>query len=148
MTSVANDFALYLRFAGNKQNNIKIVYTPWENLKKTGDMATGQVGFHQQKMVRRRAVEKRKNEIVNRLNKTKEERFPDLQAEQQQRRVEIEREKAAQARMKAEAEKAELKRLKEEKEARSYDLLYDEEKLTNAADMAKLSVDEYEEDFM
>lgn len=28
---------------GNKMNNIGIVYTMWSNLKKTGDMAVGQV---------------------------------------------------------------------------------------------------------
>ncbi len=29
---------------GNKMNNIVVVFTPWSNLKKTGDMAVGQVG--------------------------------------------------------------------------------------------------------
>ncbi|KAI9591825.1 protein Y54G11A.2 [Syncephalis fuscata] len=38
---------------GNKLNNIRIVYTPWSNLKKTGDMAVGQVSFHNHKLVRR-----------------------------------------------------------------------------------------------
>lgn len=28
---------------GNKMNNVDVVYTMWENLKKTGDMAIGQV---------------------------------------------------------------------------------------------------------
>jgi hypothetical protein len=32
-------------------NNVSIVYTPFTNLKKTGDMAVGQVGFHSQKKV-------------------------------------------------------------------------------------------------
>jgi hypothetical protein len=31
---------------GNKKNNLSIVYTPASNLKKTGDMAVGQVSFH------------------------------------------------------------------------------------------------------
>ena len=31
---------------GCKVNNVTIVYTMWSNLRKTGDMATGQVGFH------------------------------------------------------------------------------------------------------
>lgn len=30
-----------------------VVYTPWSNLKKTGDMAVGQVSFHNHKLVRR-----------------------------------------------------------------------------------------------
>ena len=32
-------------------NNINVVYTPWANLKKTGDMDVGQIGFHLQKAV-------------------------------------------------------------------------------------------------
>ncbi|AQK94027.1 hypothetical protein ZEAMMB73_Zm00001d010425 [Zea mays] len=63
---------------GNKVNNIDVVYTPWYNLKKTPSMDVGQVGFHNPKLVRTIKVEKRINEIVNRLNKTKVERKPDL----------------------------------------------------------------------
>ncbi|PIO68068.1 hypothetical protein TELCIR_10159 [Teladorsagia circumcincta] len=55
---------------GNKMNDVGIVYTMWENLKKTGDMAVGQIGFHDHKKVKRCVVAKRINEIVNRLNKT------------------------------------------------------------------------------
>ncbi|KAA3458005.1 pentatricopeptide repeat-containing protein [Gossypium australe] len=68
---------------GNKVNNIDVVYTPWSNLKKTPSMDVGQVGFHNSKMVRTVRVEKRINEIVNRLNKTKVERKPDLKAEKE-----------------------------------------------------------------
>ncbi|KAH8504342.1 hypothetical protein H0E87_011847 [Populus deltoides] len=68
---------------GNKVNNIDVVYTPWANLKKTASMDVGQVGFHNSKMVRTVRVEKRINEIVNRLNKTKVERKPDLKAERE-----------------------------------------------------------------
>ena len=55
-------------------NNVTVVYTMWANLRKTGDMATGQVGFHKKGEVRNVVVEKRINDIVNRLNKTKEEK--------------------------------------------------------------------------
>jgi hypothetical protein len=54
------------------------VYTPWSNLKKTGDMEVGQVGFHNTKLVKKEKVEKKKNDVVNRLDKTKREEFPDL----------------------------------------------------------------------
>ncbi|XP_049377897.1 uncharacterized protein LOC125842621 [Solanum stenotomum] len=63
---------------GNKVNNVDVVYTPWQNLKKTASMDVGQVSFHNPKMVRTVRVEKRINEIVNRLNRTKVERKPDL----------------------------------------------------------------------
>lgn len=44
---------------GNKRDNITIIYTPWRNVKKTGDMAIGSVMFHNDQKVRtdsRRAV--------------------------------------------------------------------------------------------
>lgn len=41
-------------------------------------MDVGQVGFHKDKEVKKARVEKRINEIINRLNKTKIERKPDL----------------------------------------------------------------------
>ena len=37
--------------AGNKRNNISIIYTPWSNIKKTGDMAVGSVTFHNEQKV-------------------------------------------------------------------------------------------------
>lgn len=78
---------------GNKKNNITVIYTPWDNLKKTPGMETGQVTFHNHKKVKRVYVEKRINEVVNRLNKTKVERFPDLLQEKVQR-DKIDRKKA------------------------------------------------------
>lgn len=70
---------------GNKKNGITVIYTPWDNLKKTPGMETGQVTFHNNKKVKRVFVEKRINEVVNRLNKTKVERQPDLMLEKIQR---------------------------------------------------------------
>ena len=59
-------------------------------------MATGQIGFHRQKEVKKIHVEKRINEIINRLNKTKVEKFPDLAAEKAEYEKEVRRkEKAA-----------------------------------------------------
>ena len=55
-------------------------------------MATGQVGFKDQKMVRRVYVESRENAIINRLNRTKKEEFPDLRALKAEREREERRE--------------------------------------------------------
>lgn len=66
---------------GNKKDNITVIYTPWANLKKDGSMDVGQVSFHDQRKVRRILVPNRENPIVNRLNKTKVEKKPDLKAE-------------------------------------------------------------------
>lgn len=64
---------------GNKMNNVDIVYTMWENLKKTAGMDVGQVSFYKDKDVRKIRVEKRINDTVNRLNKTKHEEHPGYQ---------------------------------------------------------------------
>jgi len=59
-------------------------------------MATGQVGFHRQKEVKKVHVEKRINEIINRLNKTKVEKFPDVALEKAEfEKEERRKEKAA-----------------------------------------------------
>lgn len=67
-----------LTAAGSKQNDIKVVYTPWSNLKKTAGMEVGAIGFHDQKLRRYCKVYKKDNMIVNRLNKTKREEHPNL----------------------------------------------------------------------
>lgn len=79
---------------GNKKNNIKIVYTPFNNLKKEQGHDVGQVTFHSTKMIKFITVDRRNNEIVNRLNKTKEEKRIDwiedknsrIQAEKKERK--------------------------------------------------------------
>lgn len=43
---------------GCKKSSVYVVYTRWKNLKKTGDMVDGQVGFHRPNNVRRIEVEK------------------------------------------------------------------------------------------
>lgn len=52
-------------------------------------MATGQVGFKDNKKVKRVYVEKRENAVINRLNKTKVEKHPDLAQEKQDRQKEL-----------------------------------------------------------
>ncbi|OXV06504.1 hypothetical protein Egran_05726 [Elaphomyces granulatus] len=68
---------------GNKKDNITIIYTPWSNLLKNASMVTGQVSFHNPKLTRKILVATRQNPIVNRLNKTKVESYPDLRAEKE-----------------------------------------------------------------
>lgn len=135
---------------GNKVNNVDIVYTPWFNLKKTPSMDVGQVGFHNPKMVRTVKVEKRINEIVNRLNKTKVERKPDLKAEREAVNAVERAERKAQLRDKKKRE--ELERLEKEKqsEIRSYKSLMVSEKMTSNKQIASAnkSLQELEDDFM
>ncbi|KZT59373.1 cytoplasmic protein [Calocera cornea HHB12733] len=112
---------------GNKLNDQTVIYTPWDNLKKSGDMAVGQVSFHQPKKVKRVHVPARENAIVNRLNKTKVEREVDHEAERQARlKAEGQvRKNAALEKKKQEAELA--KKRAEEKQSKSYDALFTEE---------------------
>ncbi|CAH0700720.1 unnamed protein product [Spodoptera exigua] len=119
---------------GNKMNDIDIVYTMWGNLKKTAGMEAGQVAFHKDKDVRKVRVAKRSNEIVNRLNKTKKESFPDLRIERETRdRLEREDKKKL-LREKKEKEKEEEKKKKEEAELRSYSTLMKAENMTTNYD--------------
>lgn len=74
---------------GNKKDNITIIYTPWSNLKKDGSMATGQVSFKDPRKVKRVLVPQRENPIINRLNKTKVEKHPNLQQEREDRQKEL-----------------------------------------------------------
>ncbi|KAI9192732.1 hypothetical protein LWI28_027095 [Acer negundo] len=135
---------------GNKVNNIDVVYTPWANLKKTASMDVGQVGFHNSKMVRTVRVEKRINEVVNRLNKTKVERKPDLKAERETANAAERAERKLQLRDKKRRE--EMDRLEKEKQAevRSYKGLMVAEKMTSNKQIASenKSLQELEEDFM
>ncbi|KAK0572663.1 hypothetical protein LWI29_035039 [Acer saccharum] len=135
---------------GNKVNNIDVVYTPWANLKKTASMDVGQVGFHNSKMVRTVRVEKRINEVVNRLNKTKVERKPDLKAERETANAAERAERKLQLRDKKRRE--EMDRLEKERQAevRSYKGLMVAEKMTSNKQIASenKSLQELEEDFM
>ncbi len=70
---------------GNKKNNIKVVYTPCNNLKKEQGHDVGQVTFHTTKLLKYMTVERRNNDIVNRLNKTKEEKRIDWMEDKNQR---------------------------------------------------------------
>jgi|Transcript_37969 hypothetical protein len=129
---------------GNKLDDIRVVYTPWSNLKKTQGMDVGQVGFHDNKKVKRVTVAKRKNPIINKLEKTRVEKFPDLQAEREQR----DKEERHEAKMAMLAQKEEEKRLAEERKEqaalRSYNTLQDTDNMIgNAGDNSAL-----EDDFM
>ncbi|KAJ1898125.1 hypothetical protein LPJ81_004402 [Coemansia sp. IMI 209127] len=116
---------------GNKKNNVTIIYTPWDNLLKRGDMAVGQVSFKSQKKVRRVCVEQRENAVVNRLNKTKKEEHPDLMLQRLDRDKEERktRRKAADT-ARTEERKVIEQRLKD-KDARDYSRVFAEAKASN-----------------
>ncbi|KAK5070883.1 hypothetical protein LTS08_000532 [Lithohypha guttulata] len=132
---------------GNKKDNVTIIYTPWSNLRKDASMATGQVSFHDPKMVRKIHVPARQNPTVNRLNKTKVEKFPDLYAE----READQREKRKAERLGREAQKAKDRQEKVEREQKkwqkdhAYDDMFREENMISNEDR---DAGFYEDDFM
>lgn len=95
----------------------------WENLKKTAGMDVGQVSFYKDKDVRKMKVDKRVNEIVNRLNKTKTEAHPDFRAEREKRDFDEREGKKKQGRLVKEREKEAEKKRNEESELKSYSSL-------------------------
>jgi hypothetical protein len=115
---------------GCKKNSVYVVYTRWKNLKKTSSMVDGQVGFHRPDNVRRMSVEKN-NSIVNALNKTKTEQYPDLYKEQQDRLREIHNEKKEHQRLEDKRKKLEELQRRKEMEERSYDRIMKESNMTS-----------------
>ena len=113
-------------------------------------MVDGQVGFHRPDNVRRMEVEKH-NSIVRQIEKTKEERHPDLYAEQQARQKEIQRANKEQYKKDLKAKQLAEAQAQAEKEARSYDRIMNEDNMTsntqNKASVDASAAEEYEDDF-
>lgn len=135
---------------GNKQNKVNIVYTPASNLKKTGDMVVGQVGYHDTKLIHDFKVEKRTNEIINRLNKTKEELYPDLEAEKEAWLAQERKKSKAEAQRLKALEKSEKEEQKRLKELMSYDRIMVEDSMQTNKDLKEKyqSYEDFEDDFM
>ncbi|KAI9811436.1 MAG: hypothetical protein M1827_005419 [Pycnora praestabilis] len=133
---------------GNKKDNVTIIYTPWSNLKKDGSMAVGQVGFKDSKKVKKILVPQRENPIVNRLNKTRVERFPDLRLEKEDRLKEVRRKEQAtlQERRKEEARTAKERKEKAWQRDHAYDDLFTEEALAQSNNQER--TEDFLEDFM
>ncbi|CBY34507.1 unnamed protein product [Oikopleura dioica] len=112
---------------GCKMSETKIVYTPWENLKKTADMVVGQIGYHNHKRCKYICV-KKNADIVKKIEKTRSEDLsPDLQAERLARDAEVLAEQKAAAKKEAEEQKLFKLKCEQEKYAKSYDRLFDDE---------------------
>jgi len=121
---------------GCKMSETKIVYTPWENLKKTSDMVVGQVGYHNSKRVKYITV-KKNNEIVKKIEKTRSaDLTPDLAAERQDRDRRVLEEDKKLARLKAEQDSQLKLEHQKKKYEQSYDRLFEGEELAanNAED--------------
>ncbi|KAK9243781.1 hypothetical protein V1506DRAFT_543400 [Lipomyces tetrasporus] len=133
---------------GNKRDNITVIYTPWSNLRKTKGMAVGQVGFKKDKLVKKVHVQTRVNAIVNRLNKTKVEKFPDFQSEwvaYEKTRSQTQRALHA-ARHTRELAEAEKKKKAAWEQEHAYDDIFSEENLAKSSNQNR--GEDWEDDFM
>lgn len=125
-----------------------MVYTPWSNLKKDGSMATGQVGFKDQRRVRKILVETRTNAVINRLNKTRTEAFPDLlaQKEEQLRALRAIEKKNMLQRQKDEERVARERRELAWQRDHAYDEVFTEDALEASSNKGRSA--DYYDDFM
>lgn len=117
----------------------------------TSDMVDGQVGFHRPDNVRRTNIEKN-NPIVNQLNKTKEEKHPNLAKQQQDRMKEIQTELKEKRKADDKAKRLEELERARIKEERSYDRIMGEHNMTSNAERNatadSTAAEEFEDDFM
>ena len=140
---------------GSKQSKVAIVYTPWENLKKTGDMAVGQVGFHDLKKVITVPHVERDREILNRINKTKEveeKHENDLQEEKEAFIREVNARKKQLAREEAAEKRAQKEVFEKAKHEQDYARIFEDGKSGNVGNIEATSdataAKQFEEDFM
>jgi ribosomal protein L15 len=114
-------------------------------------MVDGQVGYHRPENLRRVKVDKN-NSIVNQLNKTKQERHPDLAKEQQDRLNEIQAELKAKRREDDKAKRLEELERQRVKEERSYDRIMTNDNMMSNTEMNatadSTAAEEFEDDFM
>ncbi|KAM4057336.1 coiled-coil domain-containing protein [Hirsutella rhossiliensis] len=133
---------------GNKKDNITVIFTPWSNLKKDGSMEVGQVSFKDQRKVKRVLVVQRENPIVNRLNKTRVEKKPDLKQERDDHLMELRRrdQAAQQQRKKEEARQAQEWKEKKWQKDHAYDDIFTEENMASTSNQDRDA--DWEDDFM
>lgn len=134
---------------GSKRDQVDVVYTPWSNLKKTGNMEIGQVSFKNEKFVKHVKRVSKEKDIVKQLEKTREEKEVDLKGLREARdRAEVEKLRKLKKEQIAK-EKAERQRHEEERALKNYDSLFAEAKQSNLkGDGTIESCREIEEDFM
>lgn len=142
---------------GNKKDNLTIIYTPWSNLKKTGDMAVGQVSFKKGNLVKRVHVATRINAVIRRLEKTKFEMVSeDLSQELAKAKTEHGKAKRRDLKQKEQERHREeyerVQQLKQQASERSYASMFDEAEMAGNSNYRNLDHDgdptSLEDDFM
>ncbi|KAF9917631.1 hypothetical protein BGZ65_012797 [Modicella reniformis] len=135
---------------GNKRKNLTVIYTPWSNLKKSGDMAVGQVSFKKQKMVKRVFIADRINDTINRLNRTKVENFPDLAQEKIDHERTLRKQQKQEEHTRHQMEYEKVQQLKQQASERSYASIFEDADMAGSSNYRNMDGDpaDLEEDFM
>ncbi len=150
---ILNDCAQLVKansIEGSKKSSVRVVFTMWSNLRKDSSMATGQIGFKStsSSALRYVNVDKKNNEIVNRITKTRKE-LPTSSIKEA--RDEFERKqraatkKAKKATIAAEAQAKDERKKKEEMESFA-DIFANGKSMSNKG--LDVNAEEYETDFM
>lgn len=115
---------------GSKRSSVRIVYTPWQNLKKVDRHDVGTVTFHKMSKCRYVKNVSKDREMLRRINKTKEEPTIDLAKAKARRddeeRLRLKAETKAAAKERARVEKEERETAKREADDRAYKSLFKE----------------------
>jgi len=133
---------------GKKKSEVTIIYTPWANLKKREHMKVGEIGFKDYKQVRKVKNVSRDREVLNKVGKSMEERFPNFPVEKEEWEREEEKIRKEDKRKRKQTEKEQVKAKEEQLRLESYQDMFDSDMGTSASEMRGLSVDDYEDDFM
>ena len=135
---------------GNKKatGRVRVVYTPWANLLKTGAMSVGQVGFKQAADVLYTDVDKRDNAVVNRLSKTRQEQDSAvIRSSREERDAQQRKQEKDEKRRQADEQRRSIEQHRKDKESRSYDAVFQSDSMTSNAQV-KLAAEQYEDEFM
>jgi hypothetical protein len=132
---------------GSKKASVKIVYTPWSNLKKIATHDVGTVTFHKVRECRYVEHVSKDREVLRRIEKTKQEPTIDLAKERARRdadekaRLKVLHKKEAKA--KEEAERAERAAVKRAADERSYKALFESETGASASASSAAAGDDF-----
>lgn len=137
---------------GCKRTRVRIVYTPWTNLKKVERHDAGTVTFHKPSACKYVANVGKDREVLRRIQRTKTEPSLDLAKARAERDLEetrfLKSERKAAAKTREREEKERLARAKEEAESKSYKALFDGRAVASAsASSAAAGVDDDDDDF-
>ncbi len=102
---------------GSKAPKVDVIYTEFSNLKKSAMLDVGTVTFFDQKLVHRVKNVERDRDIVKRIEKTRTEKYPDLEKMKEDRDLEEKnrRKKEAKDRIAKEKEERRLREAEEER---------------------------------